>query len=194
VDGVYFNDLTLEDAQALQVRTALFKRIMTTRAWERHVRERSTSAEFHFGPAMAVVLFSEYWSFQPPKCYLKPKGVDHLGPFLPLLTEVAQSAQFLLAVIALLNLLEVAPRPAHLPEIVAAGQSWLAAYPDNKEFWIDQGIGRRLCSLMEAILTIHPKPFASDQPFRKDIDALLGSMVRMGIAEAYRLEESLRLI
>jgi hypothetical protein len=45
------------------------------------------------------------------KCYLKPKGIDHLHPFLPLLKEVAQSAQFLLAVIAVLNLLEVAPRP-----------------------------------------------------------------------------------
>jgi hypothetical protein len=194
VDGVYFNDLTLEDAQAVQVRTALFKRIMTTRAWERHVRERSTSSEYHFGPAVAVVLFNEYWGFQPPKCYLKPKGVDHLGPFLPLLKEVAESAQFFLAVIALLNLLEVAPRPAHLPVIVAAGKGWLAGHPDNKEFWIDQGIGRRLCSLMEAILASDPKPFASDQPLRKDIDSLLGTLVRMGIAEAHRLEESLRLI
>ena len=134
------------------------------------VRERSTSTEFHFGPATAVVLFNEHWSFQPPKCYLKPKGVDHLGPFLPLLKEVAQSAQFLLAVIALLNLLEVAPRPAHLPVIVAASKSWLAAYPDNKEFWIDQGIGRRLCSLMEAVLSSDPESFASDQPLRKDIE------------------------
>jgi hypothetical protein len=184
----------LQDAQAVQVRTALFKRIMTTRAWERHVRERSTSTEYHFGPAVAVVLFNEYWSFQPPRCYLKPKGVDHLGPFLPLLKEVAQSAQFLLAVIALLNLLEVAPRPAHLPVIVAAGKGWLAGQQDNKEFWIDQGIGRRLCSLMEAILASDPKPFASDQPLRKDIDSLLGTLVRMGIAEAHRLEESLRLI
>jgi hypothetical protein len=142
---------------------------------------------------VAVVLFNEYWGFQPPKCYLKPKGVDHLGPFLPLLKEVAQSAEFLLAVIALLNLLEVAPRPAHLPVIVAAGVGWLAGRPDNKEFWIDQGIGRRLCSLMEAILASDPKPFASDEPLRKDIDSLLGILVRMGIAEAHRLEERLRL-
>jgi hypothetical protein len=193
VDGVYFNHFTLQDAQAVQVRTALFKRIVTTKAWERHVRERSTSTEYHFGPAVAVVLFNEYWGFQPPKCYLKPKGVDHLGPFLPLLKEVAQSAEFLLAVIALLNLLEVAPRPAHLPVIVAAGVGWLAGRPDNKEFWIDQGIGRRLCSLMEAILASDPKPFASDPPLRKDIDGLLGTLVRMGIAEAHRLEERLRL-
>jgi hypothetical protein len=194
VDGVYFNDFALQDAQAVRVRTALLKRIMTTRAWKRHVRERSTSTEIHFGPAMAVVLFNDYWGFQPPKCNLNPKGIDHLDPFLPLLKEVAESAQFLLAVIALLNLLEVAPRAAHLPIIIAAGKGWLAAHPDNKEFWIDQGIGRRLCSLMEAILAFDPKPFASDQPLRKDIDGLLGSLVRLGIAEAHRLEESLRLV
>ena len=194
VDGVYFNDLTLQDAQAVQVRTHLLKRIMTTRAWERHVRERSTSTEFHFGPAIAVVLFNEYWSFQPPKCYLKPKGIDHLDAFLPLLKEVAESAQFLLAIIALLNLLEVAPRATQLPVIVAAGKGWLAAHEDNKEFWIDHGIGRRLCSLMESILAHDPKPFGSDRPLRKEIDGLVASLIRMGIAEAHRLEESLRLI
>lgn len=194
VDGVYFNDFTLQDTQAVQVRTALLKRIMTTRAWKRHVRERSTSTEIHFGPAMAVVLFNDYWSLQPPKCYLNPKGIDHLDPFLPLLKEVAEGAQFLLAVIAQLNLLEVAPRAAHLPVFIAAGKGWLATHPDNKEFWIDQGIGRRLCSLMEAIIAFDPKPFASDQPLRKDIDTLLGSLVRMGVPEAHRLEESLRFI
>ena len=79
-----------------------------------------------------------------PKCYLNAKGIDHLAPFFPLLKEVAESGQFLLAVIALLNLLEVAPRSSHLPLIVVAGKSWLAANPDEKDFWIDQGIGRRL--------------------------------------------------
>jgi hypothetical protein len=117
-----------------------------------------------------------------------------LDPFLPLLKEVAESAQFFLAVVALLNLLEVAPRAAHLLVIIAAGKGWLAAHPDNKEFWIDQGIGHRLCSLMAAILALDSKSFRLDQPLRRDIDTLLGSLVRMGIAEAHRLEESLRLI
>ena len=100
----------------------------------------------------------------------------------------------MLAVIALLNLLEVGPRATHLPVIVAAGKGWLAAHPDNKEFWIDRGIGRRLCSLIESILAHDPKPFGSGQTLKKDIDGLLGSLVRMGIAEAHRLEERLRLI
>jgi hypothetical protein len=141
-----------------------------------------------------VVLFNDYWGgLQPPKCYLNPKGIDHLDPFLPLLKEIGESAQFLLAVIVLLNLLEVAPRASHLPMIIAAGKGWLAAHPDNKEFWIDQGLRRRLCSLIEAILTSDPKLFASDQPLRKDIDNLLGTLVPMGVAEAHRLEERLRL-
>jgi hypothetical protein len=195
VDSVYFNDFALQDTQAVHVRTKLLERIVSTRTWKRHVSERSTSTEIHFGPAIAVVLFNDYWNFQPPpKCYLNEKGIDHLGPFLPLLQEVAETAQFFLAVIAMLNLLEVAPRAAHLPVIVAAGKSWLASHPDNRDFWIDQGIERRLCSLLEAILASDPKSFRLDQPVRKDVDAFLGSLVRIGVAEAHRLEESLHLI
>ena len=191
VDGVYFNDFTLQDAQAVRIRSELVNRVMKTRAWKRHVRDHSTSTEIHLGPAVAVVLFNDYWGFQPPKCYLYTKGIDRLDPFIPLLTEVAERGQFFLVVITLLNVLEVAPRAAHLPVIVAAGKAWLTVHPDDKDFWINQGIGRRLCSLLHAILAVDPTPFALNQPFRKDIDSLLASLVRTGVAEAHRLEESL---
>jgi len=72
-----------------------------------------------------------------------------------------------------------------------AGKNWLAANPDEKDFWVDQGIGRRLCALMEAILALDPKPFGLDQPYRKNVDSMLASLVRMGVAEAHRLEERL---
>jgi hypothetical protein len=162
--------------------------------WKWHVRERSTRTAFHFAPAVATLLFNDHSNFQPAKCYLTPIGIDRLGPFLPLLVEVAERAQFLLAIITLLNLLEVAPRAEHVPVIVAAGKGWIAAHPDDRDFWIDHGFGRRLCSLMEVILSRDRKPFGLDQPLRKDIDALLSSLVRIGVAEAHRLEESLRLI
>ena len=51
-----------------------------------------------------------------------------------------------------------------------------------------------MCALIEAILALDPKLFGLDQPLRKDIDSLLASLVRMGVAEAHRLEESLRLL
>lgn len=164
---------------------------MRTRVWERHVRDHSESTEIHLGPAVAAILFNEYWNFgPPPRCYLKPKGIERLNPFLPLLKEIAENGQFLLPVITLLNLLEVGPRSAHLPVIVAAGQSWLAVHPDDKDFWIDQGIGRRWCTLLQALFAIDPTIFAPDQPLRKDIDGLLASLVRMGVAEANRLEKT----
>jgi len=191
VDAVYFNDYALQDTFAVQIRSAFAKKIMTTRAWNRHVRDHSTSTELHFGPAIATVFFNDYWGFQPPKCYLYPKGIDRLDPFLPLLTEVAETGQFFLPVITLLNLLEVAPRGSHLPVVVAAGKTWLATHPDSKEFWLDQGIGRRLCSLLQAIFATNPTMFGLNQPLRKDIDGLLASLVRMGVAEANRVEENL---
>jgi hypothetical protein len=195
VDGVYFNDLSLADADAVYVRTTLFNRIAKTSTWKYHVRDHSASTEIHFGPAIATVVFNDYWTFQPPPtCYLNPNGIDRLDPFLPLLKEVAERAQFLLAAIALLNVLEVAPRAAHLEAIVVAGKSWLATHPDDRVFWIDQDIGRRLSALMDTILAREPQAFSVNQTLRAEIDSLLGSLVRMGIPEAHRLETNLRLI
>jgi hypothetical protein len=134
----------------------------------------------------------DYANMEPPKCYLFPKAIERVDPFLPTLKDLVESGTFLLACAVLLNLLEVAPRTSHLPLIVAASKSWLAAFPDVKAFWIDQGIGWRLFALMDAVLTLDPQLFAPDQASRKDIDRLLESLVRIGIAEAYRLEERLR--
>jgi hypothetical protein len=194
VDVVYFNDSGISDTQAVHIRSGLLKRFLTTDLWKWHVRERSTSTAFHFAPAVATLLFNDYSSFKPPNCYLTPIGIDRLGPFIPLLAEVAEDAQFLLAVIALLNLLEVAPRAEQLPVIVEAGKSWSATHPDDRDFWIDQGFGRRLCSLIETILSHDPALLRPGQPFRKDIDALLSNLIGVGVAEAHRLEQSLRLL
>ena len=194
VDVVYFNDSAIGDTQAVQIRSALLKRLLATNMWKWHVRERLTSTAFHFAPAVATLLFNNYSNFQPPNCYLTPIGIDRLGPFLPLLTEVAGDAQFLLAIIVLLNLLEVAPRAEQLQVIVAAAKGWWAAHPDDRDFWIDHDFGRRLCSLTEVIFSHDPTPLRTGQPFRKDIDALLSNLVRVGVAEAHRLEQSLCLI
>lgn len=139
-----------------------------------------------------MLLFNDYRSFNPPpKCYLTSKGIEHLAPFLPLLKEVVESAQFLLAVIAFLNLFEVNPGAAHLVVTAAAGHSWLAAHPEDKGFWIDHGIGRRLCSLIQATLSPGPKLSGLDPSLKKDIEILLSSLVRIGVPEASWLEASL---
>ena len=191
VDTVYFSDAGLQEAQAVHIRTVLARKLMKTRDWEWQRRERSDSITVHLGPAVAVVLFNDYGSLEPAKCYLHPKGVERMGPFLPLLEEVAETGTFVFVTIALLNLLEVAPQPSHLPLIVAASGVWLMTHPDDRVFWIDHAFGRRLCSIISTILANDPIPFASGQPLRLEIDALLTALVRIGVPEAFRLEEAL---
>ena len=192
VDALYFAGSTLKEGQAVHIRSTLAQKLMPGRMWKYYARDRSTSTEIHFAPAVAALLFNYDGSMVPPKCYLPPKAIERVDPFLPVLKDLAESGTFLLAVIVLLNLLEVEPRTTHLPVIVAASKSWLAAFPQDKAFWIDQSVGRRLCALIDAILTLDPRSFATDEASRGDIDRLLENLVLLGIAEAYQLEDKLR--
>ena len=178
----------------MHIRATIAHRLMTSRQWEWQRCDLSDSITSYLGPAIAVLLFNDFGHFQPAKCYLLPKGIDRLEPSLPLLQELAESGPFLFMATTLLNLLEVSPRPAHLGLIRAAAKSWLAAHPDSRGFWIEHSIGRRVCSVLAAILAIDPGLFAPDQRARQEIDDFLGRLVRLGVSEAHRLEESLRQI
>jgi hypothetical protein len=70
----------------------------------------------------------------------------------------------------------------------------MSAHPDSREFWVGHAIGRRVCAKLSAILTLDPKLFATDQPKRREIDALLGKLIRLGVAEGHGLEEAVRQI
>jgi hypothetical protein len=192
VDDVYFNGTDLGEVEAAHIRTTLARRLMTTRLWEWQRRELSDSIVTHLARGLAVLLFNDNGDFLPAKCYLLEKGIDRLPPFLPLLQELAERGPFLFMATTLLNLLEVSPRPAHLPLTCAAAKSWLAAHPGDKEFWIDQAIGRRVCLVIEAIMRLAPNSFLPDQPARREIDEVLGKLIRLGVAEAHRLEKALR--
>ena len=73
-----------------------------------------------------------------------------------------------------------------------AAKGWLAAHSDDREFWIGQAVGRRVCLAIEAILKLTPSSFAPEQPARRQIDDVLGKLIRLGVAEAHRLEKALR--
>ena len=194
VDAVYFSDLGLQEAQAVHVRTTLARRLMETRDWKWQSRDRSTSVSTRLGPAIAVIFFNECAAFVPAKCYLLEKGIDRLGPLLPVLGEVVQRGTFLFVATTLLNLLEVSPRPEHLPLIVAAGKLWFASHSDDKEFWIEHAVGRRVCSVIAAILPLDPKALDQNRPIRSDIEGFLAGLIRLGVAEAHRLDDALRRI
>lgn len=191
IDAVYFEGNSIPTQIAIDVRSALADHMLTTRGWERLSRSRDLSIEMHIGPAIAVLFFNDHMYGQGSKCYLFEKGVERVGPFLPVLGKLVSKGPSPFVALVLLNLLEVAPRAEQLDVLVAAGRVWIEAYPDFRQLWIDQGLGRRWCLLMEAIRARSPASFSNDTPLRPAIDSLVASLVALGVPEATRLEEEL---
>jgi len=191
VDSVYFNDYGLQEAEAVRIRSALARRLMASSGWRWVGDSRSTFIEMHIGPAIATFFFNDYGYFQSPKCYLLPKGVDRLDSFLPVLEELVESGPCLFVALVTLNLLEVSPKPSYLPFIVTAAKTWLASYPDDSAFWIDNAIGQRVCALIEGVRLQDNALLDSEHALRRDIDVSLAALVRVGVAEASRLETAL---
>jgi hypothetical protein len=191
VDTVYFNDGGLQEPMAVHVRSALANRMMASSGWRRLAGSRSASIERHIGPAIAVFFFNDYNLFQPAKCYSLPKGIDRLDPFLPSLAKLVESGPSLFVAVVTLNLLEVSPRPTHLRFLVAAVKTWLESYRDDKGFWVDHGIGHRVCEWIEQVHHQESALFERDDAVRFDVDRLLAELISLGVSHARRLEEAL---
>ena len=191
VDAVYFNNSDLQGSIAISVRSALAHRLMASSGWKWLGRSRSASIEMHIGPAIAVVFFNDYGFAQPAKCYLLPKGIDRLNPFLPVLEKLVESGPSLFVALVTLNLLEVSTSSAHLPFMVAAAKVWLESYPNDSDFWVDHGIGRRVCVWIDEVRLQEPSLLNTDTAVRFDLDRLLPALVSLGVADAKRLEEAL---
>ena len=192
VDVVHFNNLGLDTASAVRIRAFLAERVRTSNSWHWMVRRRSSGVEMHLGPAIATLFLNDYGWTQPPKAYLPPALIDRLTPFLPALEPCAVEGATHFVALVILNLLEVAPTPAHISFLVAAAAGWTAAFPDATDFWIEHGIGRRACGLIETMRQLEPSLLAAGQPLREQVDRLLPAMTRVGVAEAARLERALQ--
>lgn len=190
-DAVYFQGDNIPTQVAVDIRSALADHMLATRGWERLSRSRDLSIEMHIGPAIAVLFFNDHMYGQGSKCYLFEKGVDRVGPFLPVLGRLVSKGPSPFVALVLLNLLEVAPRAEHLGVLVEAGSAWIEAYPDFRQLWIDHGVGRRWCLLMEAIRACSSTSFSNSAQLRPAIDSLVASLIALGVPEATRLEEEL---
>lgn len=191
IDAIYFEGGNIQTPVAIDIRSALADHMLTTHGWERLIRSRELSIEMHLGPAIAVLLFNDHNFGQGSKCYLYEKGAEQVTPFLPVLHKLVQTGPSPFVALVLLNLLEVAPRAEMLDVLVAAGSVWIEAYPDFRQLWIDHGVGRRWCLLMEAIRVRSPVSVSHSAPLRLTIDSLVAALVALGVPEATRLEEEL---
>lgn len=196
MDEVFFDGVrgSMSVEMALAVRTSLSGRLMNTWGWKRLASSKDMSIEMHLGPAAAVLFFNDQVFGHGPKCYLLPPGIDRVDPFLPLISSLTRAAPSPFVALALLNLLEVSPRPAHLDVLVEGARSWLDAYPDFRPFWIDHAIGRRWCATVDKIAQGHPSAVGAQAPVRLALDGIVAVLVTLGIAEASRLEERLETV
>lgn len=191
VDTVYFNDRGLQEPVAVSIRSTLANRLMASNGWQRLRDSRSTAIEIHLGPAVAVFFFNDHNFVQPAKCYLLPKGIDRVEPFFPVLEKLVESGPSFFVAVVTLNFLEVAPRSEHLQLIVLAAKTWLKNLPKDGAFWVDHGIGQRVCVLIEKIRGEEPTLLDTDKAVRIDVDRLLAALITLGVPEAKRLEEAL---
>jgi len=191
VDAVFFNDGGLQEPIAISIRSALTNRLIASSGWKRLGHSRLASIERHIGPAIAAFFFNDYGFIQPVKCYLLPKAVDRVDPFLPVLEKLVESGPSHFVALVTLNLLEVSPRSAHLSFMVAAAKVWLESYPKDSDFWVDHGIGRRVCVWIDEVRRQEPALLDTDKPVRFHVDRLLAALISLGVAEAKRLEEAL---
>lgn len=191
IDVVYFNDRGLEESIAISIRSALANRLMASSGWKRLRGSRSASIESHIGPAIAVLFFNDHGFARQPKCYLPTASIDRLVPFLPVLEQLIESGPSYFVAVVTLNLLEVSPRQAHLHFIVTATKAWMHSYPNDTEFWVDYGIGRRVCVWIEEVRRQEPTLLDTNEEVRFDVDRLLAALISLGVADARRLEETL---
>jgi hypothetical protein len=192
VDEVFFNNLGLAPSMAAHIRSRLAERLKASNGWTWFVRRRESSVEVHLGPAIATLFFNEYSYVHPAKAYLLAPGIDRLMPFLAGLETLAVEGASHFVAIVTLNLLEVSPRSEHLSFLLTAASAWVAAFPSATDFWIDYAIGRRVCALIELARRNAPGSLAANQPLRDGVNRLLPALIRLGVAEAARLEEALR--
>jgi hypothetical protein len=188
IDDDFFNSADFEEALAIQLRFEFASKMMQTKGWKNLNVKHSFSIERHIGPAIAVLFFNNYGF---AKCYLTPIGINRLEIFLPVLTNLIESAPCFCVAISSLNLFEVSPKPVHIPIIISAANIWLRDFQDHTEFWIDNNIGRRLCLLFEKILDQDLSLFESVTPLRIEVDRILAALISLGLPEAKQLEELL---
>lgn len=190
-DIAYFNDRALGESVAVSIRSTVADRLMASAGWKRLRGQRGSSIETHIGPAISVLFFNDSGIGQPPRCYLPSVYIDRLPGFLPVLEKLVKSCPALFVALVTLNLIEVSQKPAHLRFIIASARIWLQSYPTDTEFWVDYGIGRRVCLWIEQVLRQEPASLDTVDAIKCDLEQLLAALVNLGVPEARRLEKLL---
>lgn len=190
LDRLWLNGRVVSDSTALSIREVLAKRLLATSSWRRLVAERSSSIEVHLGGSVAALFMGQHEMGRGPRCYVLPAGATRADLLLPMLTDLAeQAAGSTFVAVALLGLLEVEPHKNRLTFMARGVAAWWRAQAANAEFWIDHGIGRRVCEWIDkALLRLPLSPAELDSA---ELTAMVDTLVKCGTPLARALDERL---
>lgn len=193
LDGVFFNETCLAENVAVDIRARFAERLNRCSGWRRLRGTRSSGVEMDLGPAGAVLFFNDQNYFQPSTCYLSQNAAVRSTAFIPVLQQLAATAPSPFVAVVLLNWMEVSPRLEHLSMLLRFCMEALEAYQDSRAFWIDHGVGRRVCNWLQSILKDHHKTLTDDTKASSDLAHILASLVAVGVPEARSVEKLLHL-
>jgi hypothetical protein len=191
LDAVYYDGKGLSAEVAATIRAQFAERLGQSYSYQRLRGTKSDGIETHLGPAIATQFFNDHYWGQAPKCYLFEKAIEPSTVFIASLQTLAVKAPSPFVAICVLNWLEISPRLPQLPLLIAFATTAIDAYPDDRAFWIDHGIGRRICRWLDKMREIHPAQFSVSTQHRDATDKILAHLVALGVVEARRLEITL---
>jgi hypothetical protein len=190
LDEAYFGSARRPSTPvAVGIRSALADHLVKTRGWRRAQRQENGFTEYHFGYAVERMFFNGRSGLTPSSCYLTPLGIDRLGDFIPVLEKLVAAGPCRKVAQVLLNLLEVSPRPKHLPLLALAGRSWWESFDNSQIFWVEAGVGNRFCRLVQSVLAVHGSVI--EVTLGMELAHLAADLVALGVSEAPRLEAAL---
>jgi hypothetical protein len=159
--------------------------------WKRERDRSEQRVELWIGPAIGTLFFNSYTSVSGARCYLLAKGIDQVEPFLPQLARLIEEGPVPFTAMLTMNMLEVSKKPEHAGFFLSSTVTWLRRQPGNAQLWVDDGLGARLAKWLEAVTMSDASLRAATHPLRAQIDDVLARLVRVGVAEAHRVEQLL---
>lgn len=190
LDQLWLNGGVVSDSTAVSIREALVQLLVKTWSWRHLTSQLSTGIGIHVAGTVAAMFMGQHHMGRGPRCYVLPPGVGRADLLLPMLTQLAeQAAGATFVAIAFLGLLEVEPQANRLMFMARAVAAWWRVQGANAEFWIDHGIGRRVCDFVDkAVLGTPVSPTVLDSA---ELTGIVDILVQCGTPLARTLEERL---
>ena len=189
-DVWYFNDPSHAPDRPVLLRARLAARAARLRRWLWNHPPGNLSIDLETGGVVAKLLLNTYNPLGGgTTTYLVPAVFDRIDPLLNVLRPLMLGGPTTFIALCTMNTLSVAPRARHADFLLAAAGAWFDRLQSDPRMWVELGIGRLLVEWLLAAEVEEPGLLARSHPLRPRIDAVLGRLVAMGIAEAHDLEQ-----